>query len=147
MNTPFVSLFQNWHALRHLYSRNGGNTGGAVAAPIFQRIVEASLRHLAVLPTVHPASPMLVLSPIVSSKSSLAGVVTSTVSGNSTHRDLSDVESGVMPNLRGLSAREAVSCSTWPRNVLRYDSTWTQATVSLTTLALGYSKGSFACRS
>ena len=88
--------------------RNGGNTGGAVAAPIFQRIVEASLRHLAVLPTVHPASPMLVPSPIVSSKSSLAGVVTSTVSGNSTHRDLSDVEPGVMPNLRGLSAREAV---------------------------------------
>ena len=88
--------------------RNGGNTGGAVAAPIFQRIVEASLRHLAVVPTVHPASPMLVPSSIVSSKPSLAVVATSTVVNSSTHRDLSDVEPGVMPNLRGLSAREAV---------------------------------------
>ena len=53
--------------------RNGGNTGGAVAAPIFQQIVEASLRHLAVVPTVHPASPMLVPSPIVSSNEPLRG--------------------------------------------------------------------------
>jgi len=87
--------------------RNGGNTGGAVAAPIFQQIVEASLRHLAVVPTVHPASPMLVPSPIVSSNEPLRVVATSTASGSSNSAEPPDVELGVMPNLSGLSAREA----------------------------------------
>ncbi len=37
-----------------------GYTGGAVAAPIFKRIAEASLRHLGIAPTVNPAPPVLV---------------------------------------------------------------------------------------
>ena len=87
--------------------RNGGNTGGVVAAPIFQQIVEASLRHLAVVPTVHPVSPMLVPSPIVSSNDPLTVVSTSTAAGSLNYADSTDVEPGVMPNLSGLSAREA----------------------------------------
>ena len=38
----------------------GGNSGGAVAAPIFKRIAEAALRYLGVPPTINPAPPVLV---------------------------------------------------------------------------------------
>ena len=34
--------------------------GGAVAAPIFKRVAEASLRHLGIAPTVNPVPPVLV---------------------------------------------------------------------------------------
>ena len=37
-----------------------GNSGGAVAAPIFRRIAEATLRYLGVPPTINPAPPVLV---------------------------------------------------------------------------------------
>ena len=36
-----------------------GYTGGVVAAPIFKRIAEASLRHLGIAPTVNPMPPVL----------------------------------------------------------------------------------------
>jgi len=37
-----------------------GYYGGVVAAPIFARIAEASLRHLGIGPTVNPVPPVLV---------------------------------------------------------------------------------------
>ena len=37
-----------------------GYTGGVVAAPVFKRIAEASLRHLGIAPTVNPMPPVLV---------------------------------------------------------------------------------------
>jgi len=40
--------------------RRGGYTGGAIAAPIFKRIAEASLRQLGVAPTVEAPPPVLV---------------------------------------------------------------------------------------
>jgi cell division protein FtsI (penicillin-binding protein 3) len=40
--------------------RVGGDTGGAIAAPIFKRIADASLRHLGVVPTINPAPPVIV---------------------------------------------------------------------------------------
>ena len=40
--------------------RVGGDTGGAIAAPIFKRIADASLRHLGVTPTINPAPPVIV---------------------------------------------------------------------------------------
>ncbi|MDH4063933.1 MAG: penicillin-binding protein 2, partial [Acidobacteriota bacterium] len=40
--------------------RAGPDTGGVVAAPIFQRIAEASMRHLGVPPTVNPSPPVIV---------------------------------------------------------------------------------------
>ena len=36
-----------------------GYTGGVVAAPVFKRIAEASLRHLGIAPTVNPMPPVL----------------------------------------------------------------------------------------
>ena len=40
--------------------RIGGTTGGLVAAPIFKRIAEATLRYLGVGPTINPEPPVLV---------------------------------------------------------------------------------------
>ena len=40
--------------------RVGGDTGGAIAAPIFKRIADASLRRLGVTPTINPAPPVMV---------------------------------------------------------------------------------------
>ena len=41
-------------------SPRGGYYGGAVAAPVFKRIAEATLRHFGVPPTINPAPPLLV---------------------------------------------------------------------------------------
>jgi cell division protein FtsI (penicillin-binding protein 3) len=77
-----------------------GYFGGAVAAPIFKRIAEASLRHLGIAPTVNQPPPVL-------------------VARNSDHDPLTPqpisyvqppppTADGFMPDLRGLSAREAL---------------------------------------
>jgi cell division protein FtsI/penicillin-binding protein 2 len=81
----------------------GGRTGGVVAAPIFKRIAEPTLRYLGVGPTIDPEPPVLV-----------------------ERRDTTDVQTrpqpesqpivslvaegppGTVPDLHGLSAREAV---------------------------------------
>ena len=77
--------------------RTGEYTGGAIAAPIFKRIAEASLRHLAVPPTVNPISPMLVL------RSTKPRESTVLISSQDAYYD-----SGLMPDLRGMSARQAI---------------------------------------
>ena len=71
--------------------------GGTVAAPIFKRIAEASLRQLGVAPTVNAPSPIMVArdSGNVSRDSQ---VVLERVA----------VRDGLVPDVRGLSAREAV---------------------------------------
>src|SRR6195256_2937239 len=81
----------------------GGRTGGVVAAPIFKRIAEPTLRYLGISPTIDPEPPVLV-----------------------DHRDTADVRArpqkktrpivslvadeppGTLPDLHGMSAREAV---------------------------------------
>ncbi|MXY17569.1 MAG: PASTA domain-containing protein [Acidobacteria bacterium] len=84
-------------------------TGGAVAAPVFQRIAAAALRHLAVPPTLNPQPPVLIAQRtprrIVAS---LAG-----------HRSVAPAAAGdapvagasccSMPDVHGLSARQALS--------------------------------------
>ena len=86
--------------------RDGVYTGGAVAAPVFQRIAEMALRHLAVTPTVNPPPPILVTpSPqprvaSVSTRSRPSAVLVPGVEAS--------VGRGLMPDLRGMSAREAV---------------------------------------
>ncbi len=79
--------------------------GGTVAAPIFKRITEASLRHLGIGPTVNAPSPV---------------VVTRAESGGQLPRPrpvgiaevrervVQPAQDGVMPDLLGLSSREAV---------------------------------------
>ncbi len=83
-----------------------GDHGGTVAAPIFQRIAEASLRYLGVAPTVNPAPPVLVArrggadtAPTGTSADGSALPVVTLVA---------DEPPGTVPDVRGMGAREAV---------------------------------------
>ena len=84
--------------------------GGAVAAPVFQRIAEASLRHLGVPPNVGASPPILVsagsptpaivrLTPVRAPASLAASAWTGP-------------QRGLMPDLAGLSARAAFEIAT-----------------------------------
>jgi cell division protein FtsI (penicillin-binding protein 3) len=81
-------------------ARTGRGYGGAVAAPVFQRIAEASLRHLGVPRSEDPIPPVLAVpvshTPAESRVQSL--LVSLAPSANQ----------GLMPDLRGLGAREAL---------------------------------------
>jgi cell division protein FtsI (penicillin-binding protein 3) len=84
----------------------GGYTGGAVAAPIFKRIAEASLRHLRVAPTINAMPAVLAArhdgaaaDPMVSRPIGNSGVVEAV---------MAPPQPGTMPDLRGQSAREAL---------------------------------------
>jgi cell division protein FtsI (penicillin-binding protein 3) len=83
-----------------------GYTGGVVAAPIFKRIAEASLRQLGVAPTINALPPVFAArsesaaEPVVQRPlSDDKGVVTAAIP---------PAQPGVMPDLRGQSAREAL---------------------------------------
>jgi cell division protein FtsI (penicillin-binding protein 3) len=79
-----------------------GYYGGVVAAPVFKRIAEASLRHLGIAPTIDPAPPVLV------ARQASDLLPTRPVRADLINRALEPVRAGVMPDLRGLSAREAL---------------------------------------
>jgi len=80
--------------------RAGTIYGGSVAAPIFQRIAEAALRHLGVAPTVNAAPPVLVARrPSGTPASPEPGPVVSFVA---------DGRPGTVPDVRGMSARDAM---------------------------------------
>lgn len=86
--------------------RVGSDTGGQVAAPIFQRIVEASLRHLGVAPTVNRAPPIVVASADKQPLTPASGLPWRTIvplapGGGG--------DASLIPDLRGLSAREALN--------------------------------------
>jgi cell division protein FtsI (penicillin-binding protein 3) len=79
----------------------GGSSGGVVSAPIFKRIAESALRYLGVPPTINPAPPVLVArrdDPGPQPTAALAEppVVNLVADGP-----------GTLPDLRGMSAREA----------------------------------------
>lgn len=80
--------------------------GGIVAAPIFQRIADAALRHRGVPPSLNPAPPVLVArrdEPLEQPTSSPAQPPTIVkVAGTSGGSE------GVFPDLVGMSARDAV---------------------------------------
>ena len=85
----------------------GPTTGGPVSGPVFKRIAEASLRYLGVGQTLNPIPPVLVArhndsGGNVPSASITQGVESPTVSL------VSDGPPGTMPDLHGLSAREAL---------------------------------------
>jgi cell division protein FtsI (penicillin-binding protein 3) len=83
-----------------------GYTGGAVSAPVFKRIAEASLTYLGIAPTINAPPPVLVAREEPAGES---GVVKRLASADSNLlRSLETAQSGVMPDLRGLSAREAL---------------------------------------
>jgi stage V sporulation protein D (sporulation-specific penicillin-binding protein) len=77
--------------------------GGTVAAPIFKRIAEPALRYLGIAHTVNPIPPVLIArrdegSPAMISAQARAPIVSF----------VSDDPVGAMPDLRGMSARDAV---------------------------------------
>ena len=81
--------------------RNGAPYGSVVAAPIFRRIADAALRQLAVPPTTRP--------PAVVIADAAPKVAAQPASAPAEHPDL--VPAGgppVMPDVRGMSAREAL---------------------------------------
>lgn len=78
------------------------NTGGWVSAPVFKRIAEATLQYLGVPPTINRAAPVLVASnnePLPVAAPSSADPIVSLVA---------DGPEETLPDLTGLSAREAV---------------------------------------
>jgi cell division protein FtsI (penicillin-binding protein 3) len=83
--------------------RVGGDTGGVIAAPIFKRIADASMRHLGITPTINPSPPVLVArhqDTSVTPASAVGSPAVITMPANM-------AETG-LPDLRGMSAREAL---------------------------------------
>jgi cell division protein FtsI (penicillin-binding protein 3) len=78
----------------------GGSSGGVVSAPIFKRIAESALRYLGVPPTINPAPPVLVARRDDSGPQPTAAVEPPVV-------NLVADGPGTLPDLRGMSAREA----------------------------------------
>jgi hypothetical protein len=76
-----------------------GTHGGSVAAPIWQRIAEPALQYLGVGPDIDPAPQVLVARHDDSDGESTPKPTVSLVA---------DGEPGTVPDLRGMSAREAV---------------------------------------
>ena len=77
--------------------------GGTVAAPMFQRIAEASLRHLGVAPTINAPSPLLVGLDLD------ADAPRPVRAPMNSERAVEPTRPGMMPDLRGMSARAAVT--------------------------------------
>lgn len=82
--------------------RVGGDTGGVIAAPIFKRIADSALRHLGTTPTINPAPPVMIArnhgTPVTPAAATQPSVVAMPA-------NMSDTG---IPDLRGMSAREAV---------------------------------------
>jgi cell division protein FtsI (penicillin-binding protein 3) len=78
-----------------------GHFGGPISGPIFQKIAEAALRHYGIAPTINAPPPVMVarhMEPFQPARNREAAIVPAGQFGGA--RDL--------PDLRGLSAREAV---------------------------------------
>ena len=87
-------------------SPRGSYMGGAVAAPVFKRIAEASLRQLGVPPNINAAPPVLVARHDAEQAPMVPRPVVAAPDGIA--RAIEPVEPGTMPDLRGLGAREAL---------------------------------------
>jgi cell division protein FtsI (penicillin-binding protein 3) len=85
--------------------RARGYYGGSVAAPVFQRIAEASLRHLGVGPTLNAPPPILAASHHGQGGALGPQPVREWRAGE---QPGVAVQPGVMPDLRGQSARDAL---------------------------------------
>ena len=82
-----------------------GHTGGAVSAPVFKKIAEATLRYLSVGPTINPPSPVLVARhDEAAERAPTSGIIAT----GPVVSLVSDGPPGTVPDLRGMSARDAV---------------------------------------
>jgi cell division protein FtsI (penicillin-binding protein 3) len=86
-----------------------GYHGAQAAAPIFKRVTEAALRHLGVPPTINPEPTVLVQREDPAAAVSSSPVATRTTAAMRM-KPASDITAreGVMPDVRGMSAREAL---------------------------------------
>jgi len=84
-----------------------GYMGGAVAAPIFKRVAEGALRHLGIAPTVNAPPPVL-----VSARNTDVETPGPQMLRVNLDVTLEQARAGLMPDLRGLSAREATRALT-----------------------------------
>jgi cell division protein FtsI/penicillin-binding protein 2 len=84
------------------HPRKGAYYGGTVAAPVFQKIAAASLRHLAVPRTINPIAPV-----VISTDATLVARATPATPPEVQPAALSIDGQPVMPSVTGLSAREA----------------------------------------
>jgi cell division protein FtsI (penicillin-binding protein 3) len=83
--------------------RVGGYYGGVVAGPVFKRIAEVAIQHIGLPRSVDPEPPVLVARHSTNPVTPVAFGATAVLpAGVAPARD------GVMPDLRGLSARTAV---------------------------------------
>ncbi len=77
--------------------------GGTVAAPIFKRIAEPTLRYLGVGPTINPPAPVF-----AARRDEATSPVNDMPANDPVVSLIADGEPGTLPDLRGMSAREAV---------------------------------------
>lgn len=83
--------------------RVGGDTGGAIAAPIWKRIADAALRQNGVTPTINPQPPVMV------ARNEPTPVAPAASIGDPTVVPMpANMEDTGLPDLRGMSAREAL---------------------------------------
>jgi cell division protein FtsI (penicillin-binding protein 3) len=78
--------------------------GGPVSAPVFRRIGEAAIRYLGISPSINPMPPVLV------ARNATAGAhpTTAAKAATSIVNLVSDHPADAMPDLRGMSARDAM---------------------------------------
>jgi cell division protein FtsI (penicillin-binding protein 3) len=96
--------------------RVGGDTGGVIAAPIFQRIADASMRQLGVVPTINP-EPAVIVARHDTSATTTASAMAPFDSSAGLAPDRSPTivsmpasmhDGGALPDLRGFGARDAL---------------------------------------
>jgi len=91
---------------------SAGHTGGMVSAPVFKRITDATLRYLGVPPTIDPDDPVFVtrqadattLVDAGDARQPIVSVIAASAAGDAAGGG----QPAAVPDLRGLSAREAV---------------------------------------
>jgi cell division protein FtsI (penicillin-binding protein 3) len=86
-----------------------GYFGGVVSAPVFQRIAEAALRHLGIGPTVNAPPPVIVARHDTPANEMVPLPV---VAPAALEGGMESAPDGLMPDVRGLSAREAIRALT-----------------------------------
>ena len=83
-----------------------GHTGGAVSAPVFKRIAEAAVTYLGIAPNLNPPPPVLVARRDAGSETGAAPQPARAAAVLSAA--VEPARNGLMPDLRGLSGREAL---------------------------------------
>ena len=82
--------------------RNGAYFGGTVSGPVFKRIAEVAIRHVGIPRSIEPEAPVVIAR---NTNQGPTRPVTFVAPGRASTPPAPD---GVMPDLRGLSARAAV---------------------------------------